>query len=104
MPRPALIPALAALVLGLLLPAAPASATFPGENGKLAVRQGPPNFRIATVNPDGSGLTQITSGSDSFPAWSPDGESLAFYRFESGRASLWVTRSDGSEPRNLATD
>jgi len=38
---------------------------------------------LVTMNPDGTGLRQITSGkySDSHPAWSPDGLAVVFARF-----------------------
>ncbi len=35
---------------------------------------------IFVINVNGSNLTQITSGDDSFPSWSPDGSKLVFSR------------------------
>jgi TolB protein len=49
---------------------------------------------IYRANPDGSGVTQLTSGSepDEGPTWSPDGTRIAFGRF--GR--IYVMQADGS--------
>jgi serine/threonine protein kinase/Tol biopolymer transport system component/ABC-type branched-subunit amino acid transport system substrate-binding protein len=51
------------------------------------------------VNADGSDLRQITSGytNDIFPAWSADGEWIAFHR----NGSLWIVRPDGSDAHVL---
>jgi Tol biopolymer transport system component len=69
-----------ATVAALLL-AAPASASFPGKNGKIAFgsfRDG--NWDIWTMNPDGSAQTRLTTNLsvDLQPAWSPDGSKIAF--------------------------
>lgn len=77
--------------------AAPASATFPGDNGKIAyVAPQPGNNQlsnIAVVKPDGTGQIALTSGhNDSYPAWSPDGQRIAFTR--SGNVA--VMNADGS--------
>jgi TolB protein len=89
--------------LALLLPAANAQATFPGLNGKIAFHSNTSgNYEIYTVNPDGSGLTNLTnSASDEFfPAWSADGKKLAFGRVASpctsGCLHLWTMNGDGS--------
>jgi Tol biopolymer transport system component len=54
-----------------------AEAAFPGQNGKIAYVH---DDDIWTVEPDGSGATQITSGParDAQPNWSPDGKQIAF--------------------------
>lgn len=41
-------------------------------------------------------------GFDSQPAWSPDGQSIAFLSDRSGAENLWVMRADGSQPRQIS--
>jgi Tol biopolymer transport system component len=61
----------------------------------------PPVSHIALMSPDGSGITQITSGPnlDWHPSWSPDGSRLAFERdFNdgSGNGAIDIVNRDGS--------
>jgi Tol biopolymer transport system component len=69
-------------VLGSVLGAPPASATFPGSNGKIAYgayKRGPD--QIGVIEADGSGRTLLTStpnASNTDPAWSADGSKIAF--------------------------
>jgi len=69
-----------------------------------------PAFGLFVVNPDGSGLTQLLSADFedppgnwlNYPAWSPDGKSIAFLR--SNDYMFWpvyVVNADGSSPRML---
>jgi Tol biopolymer transport system component len=87
----------------------PASAV---TNGKIAFSGYDGNsWQIYSVEPDGSGLAQLTQVSDmetaTGPAWSPDGTRLAFVVQQShadgttGRSDLWVMNADGSDPRPL---
>lgn len=49
--------------------------------------------RIYLIKPDGTGLRPLTAGSDGdeiHPAWSPDGESIAFVVRKGRKADLWV--------------
>jgi Tol biopolymer transport system component len=82
MTRMLLLSLLASLVL-----AAPASAAFPGHNGRIAfVRDG----NLVTVDSNGKGLKTLTHDSlpapapgmaasgDASPQWSPDGKQLAY--------------------------
>lgn len=60
------------------------------------------------VNPDGSGLVQLThvgNGQVALdPAWSPDGRHIAFASNVTGSFRLWVTDADGANPYKLASD
>lgn len=93
--------AVALLFSVLVLAATPAEAAFPGDNGKIAFNRG---ADIYAVNPDGSGLVNLTHtpGPDSVeaePAWSADGKRIAFT--SNGRLSgtdrdVYVMNADGS--------
>src|SRR5688572_8403679 len=100
--RPILVAMLALAV------AAPAHASFPGQNGKIAFSRGD---SIWTVNPDGSDRTQITNGAkDTAPRWSPDGGQIAFtssradpnpFTCTSCDRDVYVMDADGSDMRRL---
>lgn len=81
-------------------------AVWSPDGTKIAFRRGgdPLNGDIYTVNPDGTGLTNITNsfgqGND-FPNWSPDGSKLLFTRVEPlapfiYRRAVWTMNPDGS--------
>jgi len=63
--------------------------------------------QIYLVKPDGSGLTQLTSTSESpsgasSPSWSPDNSKIIYISKEGTFSSdVWVMNSDGSEKQNL---
>jgi len=64
------------------------------------------NYQIWTVNVDGSGRTQLTSGHfDLYPSWSPDGKKIAFRRSTmidgSSHSDIWTMNSDGSHQTPL---
>jgi Tol biopolymer transport system component len=65
----------------------------------------PPDFEseIYTINVDGSNERRLTDspGLDAFPAWSPDGEHIAFASDRDGNWELYVTNSAGTEMRRL---
>jgi WD40-like Beta Propeller Repeat len=99
----------AGLCIGL---AAPAHASFPGKNGKIAFVRGDD---IWTVNPDGTGRTQITSGParDSEPHWSPDGTRIAFSSTRddpnpgtctSCRYEIYTMDADGTDVQRVTFD
>jgi dipeptidyl aminopeptidase/acylaminoacyl peptidase len=45
---------------------------------------------------------QLTNGwADTAPAWSPDGQRVAFLRAEDGPAQLWIMRMDGGDPERV---
>ena len=103
------------LVAGVVLIfALPASATFPGKNGKIAFvggNLGPNGGDIFTMNPDGSEVKQLTTFVDSGGAaccasWSPNGRQLVFAAFPKGASTyqLWIMDADGSSQRQLLND
>jgi len=51
-----------------------------------------------TIDADGSNLQRIANGID--PVWSPDGEQIAFVRWENPRG-VWLVNADGSDARRL---
>src|SRR5713226_4282001 len=108
--RTRLIPSLMALSLlvGVLLQATPALATYPGKNGKIAFSTDfGPDPQIFTVNPDGSGQTQITSDADGHatnPDWSPDGSKIVFQGDATGAWEIYVMNPDGSDREQLTVE
>lgn len=53
--------------------------------------------RIHLVEADGSGLVPLTEGpSDTQPAWSPDGQRIAFVRGSGGSSDIYVMDADGA--------
>jgi Tol biopolymer transport system component len=96
------------LVMALVLTlATPASATFPGKNGRIAFIVQPDLF---TMNPNGSDVKQLTSfGSNEATfgvGWSPDGSQLVFARALSdfSASQIWIMNADGSNQRQLLND
>ena len=57
-----------------------------------AVKVVPGPHGLWTVNPDGSGLTRLTSQEDHAPAWAPDGQKIAFER----RAAIYTSAGTGA--------
>jgi TolB protein len=64
---------------------------------------------LYTIKPDGSGLHQLTDGSqgqDLRPSFSPQGDRIAFQRasFDFSTSDLWVMNADGSGAHLLVPD
>ena len=92
------------LALAWLASAAPARATTAGPNGRLAfAAETETSSQIATINPDGSGLQQIThvNGFATAPDWSPDGQRIAFELDDDTHAGIAIMNADGSNLHDL---
>lgn len=84
--------------LGFAIAAAPASATFRGQNGLLVYTAlSGPVSSIGVASSDGSGA-RILVPSGSSPAWSADGQRLAYER----AGDLYVANADGGNVHRLA--
>ena len=94
---------------GLTSTVSPAVAAGPPATGRIALWDFVTN-QIYAVNPDGTGLAQLThepqgiSAQD--PAWSPDGSRVLFARvnLSKGVGRIWIMNADGSGQRLLASD
>jgi Tol biopolymer transport system component len=94
-----------ALAVALALPgfAAPAQAAFSGANGKIVFARnrllnGSNAYHLYTMNPDGSTQTDLTfgGGQDLEPAWSADGERIAFISSRDNPAfEVYAASADG---------
>jgi Tol biopolymer transport system component len=95
-----------ALALSLLPAIAGGVAPTPG-NGRIAFDDWQTG-QIYTVNPDGTGLVQLTdTGPNRWagdPSWSPDGSHIVFEQQAHGRVLLWMMNADGSDKHLLADD
>ena len=106
---------IAAIATFLVLAAGPraVSATFPGDDGRIAFgSNGDPfgtnpegDFEIFSMGRDGSGLRQLTSNTagDNLANWSPDGSRIVFRSLRDGNPELYVMNADGSAQRRLTT-
>ena len=60
---------------------------------------------IYTMRPDGTQVTQLTTGLDNDygPSWSADGARIAFASGRGSGLAIWSMRSDGTDLRRLST-
>jgi TolB protein len=100
----------AALLAGVI--ASIAGATTPAKNGRIAFERlrfqnGPVWGELFVMNPDGTGVRQLThppnGTEDATPDWSPDGKRIVFGRQpRTGAFSIWIVASDGSGLRRIS--
>jgi Tol biopolymer transport system component len=85
---------LVAVLLTTVL-AAPATAAYPGSNGRIAFVRG---NDIYTVAPSGQGEDQLTSAGKTLrPKWSPDGKRIAYLKESAdGTRDVWVMSATGT--------
>jgi Tol biopolymer transport system component len=106
--RGLVVVAVAALVP--LVSAGPARPSiFPGANGKIAFEMfvsDELDDEIFVVNPDGSGVTDLTNdpADDRAPCWSGDGAKIVFERDAGDGFDIWVMNADGSGQAQLTSD
>ena len=107
--------ALAMLIAACLagaFPAPPASAAFPGKNGRVVFERWVPeptdtnggNWQLFSMAPDGSDVVQLTdlSGENWGPNWSPDGRRIVFASSSwMGSSDIYVMKSDGTRLRRV---
>jgi Tol biopolymer transport system component len=100
-------------LLAALAMAGSAHAAFPGANGKLVFDAGVCNpncdVDIFSMNPDGTGLTNLTNSPSRFeggPVWSPDGMKIAFAAraADPDDAEIYVMNADGTGVTQLTNN
>jgi len=104
--------AAAVTATSLLAAVEPAQAAFPGKNGTIVfysdrtTGEGVDNpegdDEIFTINPDGTGLKQLTKNDleDESPAYSKGGKQIAFTR-NNGDRDIFKMNADGSDQKQL---
>jgi len=98
----------------LLRIAGPAEAVFPGQNGKIVfasnratlITNPTGDFEIYTMNPDGSGLKQLTfnKSRDFNPSFWPNGRRIVFDGDRDGKHEIYTMKADGSDQKRLTTN
>jgi Tol biopolymer transport system component len=85
----------------------PATAAFPGQNGRIAfdrMRHG--DQKIFSIKPTGRDARRLTSGQqfDEYPAYSPNGKRIVFNRFVDGDDEIFLMRANGTHLKQVTTN
>lgn len=83
----------------------PAAGVAPGGDGMIAFTT--PDFRIALIRPDGTGLVVLPEedgAHDIEVAWSPDGARLAYVRTSTAESKIWVMDADGTNREQVTVN
>lgn len=113
--RTCLAMVLAAGLVFLVAATRPAEAAFPGSSGQIVFHSnrsivgGDPSTsdtEIFSMNPNGTGLTQLTvnSSQDFNPAWSPNGLEVAFESRRDGNDEIYKMAANGASQRRLTNN
>jgi hypothetical protein len=88
--------------------------TWSPDGGRVAfTRWQHDHWEVYVVDDDGRNPTRLTTtpnkpkgqvGNSAAPAWSPDGQYIAFLTDRSGRWQIWIMRADGTGQRSLFKD
>jgi len=84
-----------------------ATATFPGDNGKIVWQRAiDGDFEIFVMNADGTGKTNISNNPtfDLDPQWSPDGTMIVFHSVRFVDDDIYIMNADGSDQTRLTDD
>ncbi len=82
----------------------------PDGNQVAFVRRQHDHWEIYAVDADGGNVRRLTDtpkkpngqvGNSASPAWSPDGNYLAFLTDRSGKWEIWIMRANGSNPKPM---
>ena len=91
----------------LLLPGTPAHATWPGDNGRIVFWDFM-SGQVYAVNPDGTGLAQLTHTPEgrtaSEPRWSPDSTHIVFESDMGGPPRIWIMDATGGDQHQIVGD
>jgi Tol biopolymer transport system component len=104
---------LAAVLVALVAAEKPAEATFSGQNGRIAFTTWYGDSTIYTMLPDGTDVRPLTEEDPVetyYPAWSPDGNKVAFVRSirrdyqQLSPPDVWVKDMETGQEQQLTDD